>query len=367
MLKKIKNVRVLKILLVMLVLLASLYGCSSGANNTGSKNESAYNENYDSSMTNEAVDENNDEEQDDKKETQTPKPTSEATKEATATKKASKESDNSSIPKYAGKAYVVLNNNKPTFSSSELKNKSYEHYGKLDSLGRCTVAKACIGKDIMPKGKRGAIGSVKPTGWHTVKYDIVDGKYLYNRCHLIGYQLTGENANERNLITGTRYLNVDGMLPFEDMVADYVKETGNHVLYKVTPVYKGKNLVASGVKMEAKSVEDKGKGICFNVYVYNVQPGVTIDYATGESKLSSGGTSTTKEQSTSKKTSTSKKSSSSKASTKKTTYILNVNTKKYHIPGCKSVARMKASNKKKFVGTAKELENKGYTACKNCH
>lgn len=190
------------------------------------------------------------------------------------------------IPAFDGEtAYVAINDNKPDFEKSELVTESYETYAPLDALGRCGVAMACIGQDIMPTEDRGSIGQVKPSGWHTVKYDIVDGKYLYNRCHLIGYQLTGENANKQNLITGTRYLNIDGMLPFEDMIADYVKETGNHVIYRVTPVFDGDDLVASGVQMEAFSVEDEGEGICFNVYAYNAQPGISIDYATGKSSL----------------------------------------------------------------------------------
>ena len=180
-------------------------------------------------------------------------------------------------------AYTVVNDNIPTFSESEMNTDSYETYSELDELGRCGVATANIGTDLMPTEKRDSIGAVKPSGWHTVKYDCVDGKYLYNRCHLIGFQLTAENANPENLITGTRYLNVEGMLPFENMVADYIKETNNHVLYRVTPVYEGDNLVASGVQMEAKSVEDDGEGILFNVFCYNVQPGVEIDYESGES------------------------------------------------------------------------------------
>ena len=188
---------------------------------------------------------------------------------------------------YNGEPYVELNDNVPNFTTREKNNtKAFENYHRLDALGRCGTAYANIYKELMPTEKRGAIGMVKPSGWNTVKYDVVDGKYLYNRCHLIGFQLAGENANKKNLITGTRYLNVDGMLPFEDEVADYVKDTDHHVLYRVTPVFKGDNLVAEGVEMEAYSVEDKGKGICFHVFVYNVQPGVTIDYATGESRLS---------------------------------------------------------------------------------
>ena len=181
-------------------------------------------------------------------------------------------------------AYISVDGGVPHFSDSE-KNitEAFESYSDLDYLGRCGVAFACVGKETMPTQERGAIGSVKPTGWHSVRYDFVDGKYLYNRCHLIGYQLTAENANKKNLITGTRYLNVNGMLPFENMVADYIKETNNHVLYRVTPVFIGDNLVASGVLMEAESVEDDGEGILFNVYCYNVQPGIVIDYATGDS------------------------------------------------------------------------------------
>ena len=191
--------------------------------------------------------------------------------------------DYSAVEEYADKPYVEMNGNKPEFD--ELSTKVFEEYSELDGLGRCGVAYACVGLEIMPTEERGAIGQVKPTGWHTIKYDIVDGKYLYNRCHLLGYQLTGENANTQNLITGTRYLNVEGMLPFENMVAEYVEETGNHVMYRVTPHFEGTNLLASGVQMEAYSVEDDGKGVCFNVYVYNAQPGIEINYATGDSKL----------------------------------------------------------------------------------
>ena len=194
--------------------------------------------------------------------------------------------DMSSIPEFNGKdAYVVLNNNEPNFTKEDMTTKSFEKYSKLDNLGRCGVAFANVGKDIMPTEERGSIGQVKPSGWQTIKYDIVDGKYLYNRCHLIGYQLTGENANRENLVTGTRYLNIDGMLDFENDIADYVKKTGNHVLYRVTPIFQGSELVCRGVQMEALSVEDNGKGIKFNVFAYNAQPGVEIDYSTGKSKL----------------------------------------------------------------------------------
>lgn len=200
------------------------------------------------------------------------------------------DSDSSSQPsansdEYNGEAYQVLNDNVPQFTKKQKKStKAFEKYTALDSLGRCGVAFANICKELMPTEERGNIGRVKPSGWHTVKYDTVEGKYLYNRCHLIGFQLAGENANEKNLITGTRYLNMEGMLPFEDEVADYVKETGNHVLYRVTPQYEGDDLLAQGVQMEGYSVEDQGEGVCFNIFAYNVQPGIEIDYSTGESK-----------------------------------------------------------------------------------
>lgn len=192
------------------------------------------------------------------------------------------EFDFSALPPYSGEPYISVCGGDPDFSENEITSVSYEYYSELDALGRCGVCIASVGQDIMPTEKRGSIGQVKPTGWHTVKYDFVDGKYLYNRCHLIGFQLTGENANKRNLITGTRYLNVEGMLPFENMVADYVKETGNHVMYRVTPIFVGDELLARGVHVEAESVEDGGDGIMFNVFCYNVQPGVVLDYATGE-------------------------------------------------------------------------------------
>ncbi|WP_075841129.1 DNA/RNA non-specific endonuclease [Clostridium perfringens] len=190
----------------------------------------------------------------------------------------------SKVPKYTGKDYIILNDNIPNFNDKDLTTNSFENYSLLDELGRCGVAYANIGRDLMPNSKRKPIGSVKPSGWHSKKYDIVDGKYLYNRCHLIGFQLTAENANKKNLITGTRYLNTKLMLPYENMVADYIKETGNHVLYRVTPVFEGNNLVATGVQMEAKSVEDNGKSIQFNVFLYNVQPGISINYKDGTSE-----------------------------------------------------------------------------------
>ena len=215
------------------------------------------------------------------------------------------------------------------------------------------TAFANIGKDLMPAEKRGSIGEVKPTGWQTAKYDNVDGKYLYNRCHLIGYQLTGENANEKNLITGTRYLNVDGMLPFENMVADYIKETNNHVLYRVTPVFSGDNLVASGVQMEAESVEDNGDGILFNVYCFNAQPGIAIDYATGDSH-----------QDDSIVADASKSTTAAEANVQ--TYVLNTNTKKFHKESCNSAKSMDASNKKIYTGSRQDIIDMGYESCGVC-
>lgn len=254
---------------------------------------------------------------------------------------------------YDGKPYVVINDNDPDFTDADMTTTSFERYGELDGLGRCTTAFANIGKDLMPAEKRGPIGEVKPTGWQTAKYDNVDGKYLYNRCHLIGYQLTGENANEKNLITGTRYLNVDGMLPFENMVADYIKETGNHVLYRVTPVFSGDNLVASGVQMEAKSVEDNGDGILFNVYCFNAQPGIAIDYATGDSH-----------QDDSIVADASKSTTAAEANVQ--TYVLNTNTKKFHKESCNSAKSMEASNKKIYTGSRQEIIDMGYEACGVC-
>lgn len=271
------------------------------------------------------------------------------------------------VPSYSGKVYVTLNGNNPTFTSSEYTTKSFEKYSSLDYLGRCGVAYACIGKDIMPTGERGEIGQVKPTGWHTVKYDIVDGKYLYNRCHLIGWHLTGENANTRNLITGTRYFNVKGMLPFENMVDDYIEETGNHVLYRVTPDFKGSELVARGVQIEAYSVEDSGDGICFNVYIYNIQPGITINYATGDSSLDGTLTATTTKVPTTRATTTAKPTTTANAGISNVTYIGNRNSKKFHKPTCGSVDRMNEGNKVYFYCSRAEVESEGYVPCGNCN
>ena len=256
------------------------------------------------------------------------------------------------IPAFSGEPYVVIDDNQPSFTASELTTSSFESYAPLDSLGRCGVAYACISTDLMPADgeKRGSISEVKPSGWVTAKYDFVDGKYLYNRCHLIGWQLTAENANRSNLITGTRYMNVDGMLPFENMVADYIKETGSHVMYRVTPVFSGDDLVAQGVQMEAYSVEDDGDGICFNVFCYNVQPGVTIDYADGTNHLSDKDA----------------QADSSTADTASVHYVLNTSSKKYHDPSCSAVGKMSEKNRRDFTGTQAELEKEGYTPHTSC-
>ena len=238
------------------------------------------------------------------------------------------------IPAYSGSPYVQINGNIPQFNEDDLTAESFEEYGELDIMNRCTYTVACIGRDLMPTEEREAIGQVKPTGWVTAKYDFVDGKYLYNRCHLIGFQLTGENARAENLITGTRYMNVDGMLPFENMVADYVKETGNHVLYRVIPIFDGDNLVASGVTMEAISVEDGGEGICFYVYVYNVQPGVEINYATGESMLSEPVV---------------------EDGEPIDIYVVNTSSKKFHDGDCAQADSIKKENRESFETTRSQM------------
>lgn len=245
------------------------------------------------------------------------------------------------VPQYKGDPYIVIDENEPGFTEEEITDQSFESYSELDSLGRCGQATASVGKDIMPTQKREGIGQVKPSGWHTVKYDNVDGKYLYNRCHLLGYQLTAENANEKNLITGTRYMNVEGMLPFENMVADYVKETGNHVMYRVTPIFEGENLVAKGVEMEARSVEDQGEAISFHVFVYNVQPNIEIDYATGESR-------------------------EEKADTRKESMEIRGNTRSriYHCPGQAAYEEMADSKYLKIFHSEAEAKDAGYRKAK---
>lgn len=252
------------------------------------------------------------------------------------------------VPDYEGEPYVEINDNEPEFTEEELVAESYESYSELDGLGRCGTAQACIGEDLMPDEERGDISSVKPTGWKNKPYDNVDGEYLYNRCHLIGFQLSGENANVQNLITGTRYMNTEGMLPFENIVAEYVKETDNHVMYRVTPVFEGENLVASGVQMEAESVEDDGIGISFNVYIYNVQPEIYIDYATGDNWEDS------------------RKSEEAATGAEEQEYILNKNTKKFHDPDCSGAVDIKKENKEEYKGTRESLIEQGYEPCGRC-
>lgn len=262
----------------------------------------------------------------------------------------------SSLPAFSGTAYTVVNGNQPNFSSSELTTKGYEKYSSLDSRGRCGVALASCGKEIMPGAneERGSISSIKPSGWVQAKYSGISGGYLWNRCHLIGWQLSAENANKQNLITGTRYMNINGMLPFENMVADYIRETGNHVAYRITPIFEGNNLVCSGVQMEAYSIEDEGDGICFNVYCYNVQPGITINYATGESSGPSSETTDTPNQSTDQNDSNDNQASS------ETMVWIPKSGKKYHShAGCSNM-----SNPTQV--TKDEAENRGYEPCKKC-
>ena len=266
---------------------------------------------------------------------------------------------------YTGAAVITINDNIPYFSSSDLTTESYEKYSPLDELGRCGTAQSCIGKDIMPKEKRGAIGMVKPSGWHLVKYQGIDGNYLYNRCHLIAYQLTGENANGQNLITGTRYMNTEGMLPLENKVAEYIKSTGNHVMYRVSPVFDGNDLLCRGVLMEGYSVEDEGRGVCFCCFAYNVQPGVTIDYSDGASSGPEFDEDTTKET---KKTGRSEKDESTSEITLRedTTYVFNKSSHKFHLPGCDSVKDIRPGNLEEFSGTRDEAIEKGYKPCKRC-
>lgn len=300
-------------------------------------------------------------------------------------------------PPYSGEPFVQLRLNSPAISPDEIEDLSFKDYLDLDELGRCVQAYVCLGPETMPDKERGSIGQVKPSGWHTVKYDSIDGKYLYNRCHLIGYQLSGENANEKNLITGTRYLNVEGMLPFENMVADYIKETGNHVLYMSTPYFKDEELVARGVNLQAVSVEDGGKAICFNVFIYNVQPGIVIDYSTGESHIRNGEepywpAETTSYSSFSFKkedefSSVSSEKNISSVSGRKnplqfrknytseeiasyveasSDYVVNIKSKKYHLPSCGMAGKIKDENRKDFHTTKEYLEKQGYSPCKTC-
>lgn len=283
------------------------------------------------------------------------------------------------VPAFEGNPYVYVNDGEPTFTDEQrAAEPGHEHYGGLDELGRCTAAFAVVGPETQPTEKRGSIGEVRPSGWQMAKYDFVEGKYLFNRCHLLGYQLTGENANERNLITGTRYLNVQGMLPFENAVADYVDATGNHVLMAVMPVFEGSELVARGVHMMAESVEDGGEGVAFNVFCYNVQPGVVIDYGTGESMLEEDATPLPDVSGAESAPDTasegagageaSEKGATGSAEGKGTTeYVLNTNSKKFHLPSCSSVDQMSPKNREDVEDTRENLIAKGYDPCKRCN
>lgn len=270
-----------------------------------------------------------------------------------APSEAAGEIDIADIPEYSGSPYVEVSGNVPSFTDADLSSPA-ETYTPLDPLGRCGSAMAIVSRETMPTEERGSIGMVKPSGWHTVRFDdLISDRYLYNRCHLIGYQLTAENANERNLITGTRYLNVEGMLPFENEVARYVESTGNRVLYRVTPVFAGEELVARGVQMEAKSVEDGGAGVSFNVFCHNVQPGIQIDYQTGQSRRSQDAGSTGE-------------SSSIQPSADQVAYVLNVSSGKFHLPDCPSVGKMADYNKRDVMSTYDEMIVNGYSPCGNC-
>jgi len=263
--------------------------------------------------------------------------------------------DPSMLPAFSGAAWTYVNNNQPNFSATELTTSGYEKYSSLDSLGRCGVALASCGKEIMPSAdeERKSISSIKPTGWIQKSYSGISGGYLWNRCHLIGWQLSAENANRENLITGTRYMNINGMLPFENMVADYIKETGNHVAYRITPIFEGRNLVCSGVQMEAYSIEDDGDGICFNVYCYNVQPGITINYATGDSSGTSSST-TTSSPSTDQND-----SNNNQASNGTMVWIPKTGSKYHSRSGCSNM-------KNPSQVTKQEAERQGYDPCKKC-
>lgn len=269
------------------------------------------------------------------------------------------------IPAYSGQGYVEINGGKATFTDEEMTTEAYEAYSKLDALGRCGTAEACLGEELMPYGERENISEIHPTGWHSDKYDFIEGGNLYNRSHLIAYSLAGENANEENLITGTRYMNADVMEPFESMTAWYIRDTGNHVMYRVTPIFEGSNLIASGVHMMAKSVEDDGVGIDFNVYLYNVQPGVEIDYATGDNWLadSSAETGASSVQGQTKES----QSTGSTAVNSDVTYIINTRSGKFHRLDCQGAIDISAANREETTKTREELIKQGYEPCGSCN
>lgn len=369
-------------LLFLLAACSLAMGCdlldsSDNAGSSGEKTEQASDAAKD--------DENAQDENQDAQDAQDP-PDSEKTSD-----RGSHEIDPDKIPKWDGEPSVEINGGDPSFTDSELsaiKKQTEEDLSSLDSQGRCGDVSACVSSETMPEGERGSIGMIRPAGWHLVKYDFVDGKYLYNRCHLIGWQLTGLNAEERNLITGTRYLNVDGMLPYENRVADFAESSDLHVAYRVEPVYKGDELIARGVHIEAESIEDKGESLAINVYCYNVQPYVDINYKTGESSADSDAPASAQPGSGSSSGNQSSSNSGSGGSSSdgsgnsgsgsqnanagsqdntEQTYILNTNTKRYHLQGCRSLSQMKDKNKRTFHGSKKELSRMGYKPCGNCH
>lgn len=361
--KKLKSL--LSILCLIAVLLSAFSGCGSeNISETTTEITEATVENKITENETEAITDSSETEK--KEEKTTEKETEKQTKPQSVGDDSSK-AVLSEIPEYSGRAYVVINDNVPSFNKYELTTKGYETYASLDNFGRCGGAVASCGREIMPRPEeeRGSISAVKPSGWVQAQYDWVSGKYLYNRCHLIGWQLSAENANKRNLITGTRYMNTEGMLPFENMVADYIKETNNHVAYRITPVYDGNDLVAKGVQMEAYSVEDDGEGICFNVFCYNVQPGVEIDYTTGRSWAADGNVEVKEEPSDDKSSWVDvEQTEQQKVITGQ--YVLNTNTKKIHKTSCHHINRMNESNKQSYSGSIDNLYSQGYTTCGTC-
>ena len=354
-----KNTKRLLALLLAVVMLLSFVGCDIDSSNYGESSNiesSVITDSTDRSSENlDLNDGTNSTHSTESSSTQTPLSTTEAPDGSVVGTEKAKAVDPSTLPAYSGTAYTVVNNNQPNFSAEELTTKGYEKYSSLDSLGRCGVALASCGKEIMPGAneERGSISSIKPTGWIQKSYSGVSGGYLWNRCHLIGWQLSAENANKQNLITGTRYMNINGMLPFENMVADYIRETGNHVAYRITPIFEGRNLVCSGVQMEAYSIEDEGESICFNVYCYNVQPGITINYATGDS--------TGPSSETTSKPSVEQNDSQDNQET---------NTEMVWIPktGSKYHRNSSCSNMKNPSQVSKQVAiQRGYEPCKKCY
>lgn len=346
-----KNTRKLLALLLTLVMLFSFVGCdleSYEYDDSSSTISSAIEDETSSTVSDEENSKLEESSQSTDSSTPQPqKPSSVGSGTATAV-------NPSSLPKYSGEAYVVVNNNQPNFSAAELTTQGYEKYSNLDSLGRCGAALASCGKEIMPGAneERGSISSIKPTGWIQKSYSGISGGYLWNRCHLIGWQLSAENANKQNLITGTRYMNINGMLPFENMVADYIKETGNHVAYRITPIFEGNNLVCSGVQMEAYSIEDDGDDICFNVYCYNVQPGITINYANGDSSSPSSNNGTTSSTPSSTQ-------NNNLASSGDMVWIPNSGSKYHSHSGCSNMKNPRQVTKQEAI-------NQGFDACKKC-